>query len=68
MHFLFNPNVSVPLTPFGKSYKLMREGTLEETLATEKAAFEEYVTKLTEEADEPLVNPIKYDDSDFFSC
>ena len=68
VHFLFNPNVSVPMTPFAKSYKLMREGTLNETIAAEKAAFEEYITKLTEEVDEPLVNPIKFDDSEFFSC
>lgn len=68
VHFLFNPNVPIPLTPFGKAYKLMREGTLEETLSQEKAQFEEYITKLTEEAEEPLVNPIKYDDSEYFTC
>jgi len=68
VHFLFNPKVPAPLTPFGKSYKLMREGTLDETLENEKKAFDEYIAKLTEEVDEPLVNPIKYDDSEYFSC
>jgi len=68
VHFLFNPKVPAPLTPFGKSYKLMREGTLDETLENEKKAFDEYIAKLTEEVEEPLVNPIKYDDSEYFSC
>lgn len=68
VHFMFNPRVAAPLTPFGKSYKLMREGTLDETLAEEKKNFDEYIAKLTEEADEPLVNPVKYDDSDYFTC
>lgn len=65
---MFNPKVPAALTPFGKSYKLMRDGTLDETLAQEKKDFEEYIAKLTEESDEPLVNPVKYDDSDYFSC
>lgn len=46
----------------------MRDGTLEDTLTQEKKDFEEYIAKLTEEADEPLVNPVKYDDSEFFTC
>ena len=65
---MFNPRVPTPLTPFGKFYKLMRDGTLDETITNEKKEFEEYIAKLTEEADEPLVNPVKYDDSEFFSC
>ena len=68
VHFLFNPGVPAPLTPFGKFYKLMRDGTLDETIAQEKKDFEEYIGKLTEEADEPLVNPVKYDDSEYFTC
>lgn len=58
----------VPLSPFAKSYKLMREGTLEEITMNEKKEFEEYVAKLAEENEEPLVNPVKYDDSEFFTC
>ena len=65
---MFNPRVPSPLTPFGKSYKLMREGTLDEILSQEKKDFDEYIAKLTEESDEPLANPIKYDDSDYFTC
>lgn len=57
-----------PLTPFGKFYKLMRDGTLDDTIAQEKKDFEEYIAKLTEEVDEPLVNPVKYDDSEYFTC
>jgi hypothetical protein len=46
----------------------MREGTLEEITMNEKKEFEEYVAKLAEENEEPLVNPVKYDDSEFFTC
>ena len=69
VHFLFNPDVPVKITPFARKYVKLLDGTLEEFENEEREKFAGYVEKLeNEELDEGETNPIVYDIMPFFTC
>lgn len=69
MHFIFNPNVPVKITPFARKYVRLIEGTLEEFENEEKDKFSGYVERLeNEELEEGETNPIVYENMPYFTC
>lgn len=69
MHYLFNPNVPVKITPFARKYVRLIDGTLEEFENEEREKFQGYVERLeNEELEEGETNPIVYENMPFFTC
>jgi hypothetical protein len=63
VHFMFNPNVPVTISPFARKYKRFLDGTLSDFTANEKQAFEAYIQKMIgEELEEGDKNPVVYED------
>lgn len=68
VHFLFNPNVPVTISPFARKYKRFLDGSLNDFTREEKNAFEAYIARMiAEELEENEKNPVVYENMPYFN-
>lgn len=68
VHFLFNPGFPGKFSPFAKKVSRLLDGTLQEATETERKAYEDWIERYkNEELEEGEQNPLRDQDSPFFS-
>lgn len=61
VHFIFNTNQSLPITPFSRKVNQMLDGDLQRCEAEDRDKFDSYLERIIDDAlEEGETNPIKY--------